>query len=116
MEHLTEPESVLFTGELEIPTDENKHAASGSRWLTIDGGDAVLALLERQTRQFSGDLLSALELLALEAEHRAVLVEIHQARPVAVESAVVVLDEGLRHRVWIHLSLPSLSLARWMDL
>ena len=57
MEHLAELESVLFTGELEIAADENEHAADGARGLAIDGGDAVLTLLEREAGELGHDAL-----------------------------------------------------------
>lgn len=69
MKHLAELESMLFTGELEISTDEDKHTAAGARRLTIDGRDAVLALLERETGKLRHDALRALDLLTFEGQH-----------------------------------------------
>ena len=57
MEHLAELEGVLFTGELEIAADADEHAAGGARGLAIDGGDAVLALLEREAGELGNDVL-----------------------------------------------------------
>lgn len=101
--HLAELESMLFTGELEVTGDKDEHATSRARGLTIDCGDAVLALLEGKASKLSDDVLGALDLLALESKHGSLLVEIGQTRPIGVESGVIVLDEGLGHRVWIHL-------------
>ncbi|EYU45417.1 hypothetical protein MIMGU_mgv1a023992mg, partial [Erythranthe guttata] len=79
---------VLFAGELEITGDENKHTAGRTRWLAINSTDLMLALLERQTGEFSHD--------------------VSKPGPIRVERRIVVLHECLRHRVWIHFSrLPS---------
>ena len=113
---LTELESVLFAGELEVATDEDEHAAGGSGGLAVDGGDGVLALLEGEAGEFGGDVLGALERLTLESEHRAVLVEVGEASAVGVERRVVVLHKRFRYGVRIHFgrpesSPPSLSLS-----
>ena len=73
---LAELESVLFAGELEVAADEDEHAAGGARGLAINGGDAVLALLEREAGELSDDVLRALDLLAFEGQHGALLVQI----------------------------------------
>lgn len=70
--------------------------------MAIDGGDLVLALLERQAGELGSDILGALEFLALKSEHRRILVEVRKAGPIGVECGVVVLHKRLRHRVWIH--------------
>ena len=57
MEHLAELESVLFASELEIAANEDEHAAGGARGLAIDGGDAVLTLLEREAGELGHDAL-----------------------------------------------------------
>lgn len=74
MEHLAELEGVLFAGELEVTADEDEHAAGGAGGLAIDGGDAVLALLEREAGELGDDVWGALDLLTLESEHGLVLV------------------------------------------
>lgn len=48
---------MLFTGELQIAADEDEHAADGARGLAIDGGDAVLTLLEREAGELGHDVL-----------------------------------------------------------
>ena len=45
----------MFAGELEVTADEDEHAAGGARGLVIDGGDAVLELLEREDGEPDGD-------------------------------------------------------------
>lgn len=57
MEHLAELKGVLFAGELETTGDEDKHPASWTRRLTINGGDVVLALLEREASELGNDVL-----------------------------------------------------------
>lgn len=74
--YLTESQSVLFTSKLEISADENKHTAGRSRWLTIDGGDAVFALLEREGGELGDDVLRALDLLAFKGQHGSILIQI----------------------------------------
>ena len=64
----------MFAGELEVTADEDEHAAGGARGLAIDGGDAVLALLEREAGELSDYVWGALDLLTLESEHGLVLV------------------------------------------
>ena len=99
---LTELESVLFAGELEVAADEDEHAAGGAGRLAIDGGDGVLTLLEGEAGELGGDVLGALERLTLESKHRAALVEVGEASAVSVERRVVVLHERFRYGVWIH--------------
>lgn len=65
--YLTELEGMLFSGELKIPANKDKHTAGRTRWLTIDGIDVVLALLERETGKLRYDILSTLNLHAFEA-------------------------------------------------
>jgi len=103
-EYLAEFESVLFTGELEVAADEDEHAAVDTGRLAVDGGDGVVALLEREASELGDDVGSALDLLAFEGEHGSILVEIGQTWTVVVEGGVVVLYECLCQRVWIHLS------------
>jgi mediator of RNA polymerase II transcription subunit 10 len=50
---------VLFTDELEISGDKNKHATSRTRKLAINGGDEMLTLLERKSNKFSNDILKS---------------------------------------------------------
>lgn len=50
---------MLFTGKLEVAADEDKHAAVDAGGLAIDGGDAVLALLEGEAGELGDDVLSA---------------------------------------------------------
>jgi len=66
MEHLAEFESVLLARELEVAANEDEHAAGGARRLAIDGGDAVLALLEREASELGYDILGALYFLTFE--------------------------------------------------
>ena len=106
---LTELESVLFAGELEVAADEYDHAAGGAGGLAVDGGDGVLALLEGEAGELGGDVLGALERLTLESQHRTVLVEVGKASAVGVERRVVVLHERFRYGVRIHLGLPESS-------
>ena len=94
---------MLFAGELEVAANEDEHAAVDAGGLTVDGGDGVLALLEGEAGELGNDVLGSLDLLPLERQHRSLLVQARQPRPVAVERAVVVLHECLRQRVWIHL-------------
>ena len=82
--------------------DEDEDAALGPRGLAVDGVDLVLALLEGEGSDLAGDGGAAEELLALEGEHGAVLVQPDQAGAVGVEGLVVVLHERLGHRVGIH--------------
>lgn len=56
---MAELESVLFTDELEIGGDKNKHATSRTRKLAINGGDEILALLERKSNRFSSDIMES---------------------------------------------------------
>ena len=100
--NLAELEGVLLTGELEVAADEDEHAAGDAGGLAVDGGDAVLALLEGEGGELGDDVLCALDLLALEGQHGALLVEIRQPCAVRVEGRVVVLHESLRQRVRIH--------------
>lgn len=88
---------MLLAGELEIAADEDKHAAGGARRLAIDGGDAVLALLEGETGELSDDVLGALDLLSFEGKHRRFLIEVGQSRSISIESGVVVLHKCLRY-------------------
>lgn len=67
---------MLFAGELEVTTDEDEHAVVDAGGLTIDGGDGVVALLEREGIEFGDDVGSALDLLAFESEHRSLLIKI----------------------------------------
>lgn len=103
--YLTELERVLLPDELEISGDENKHPAGGARRLTIDGTDLVLALLKRQAGELGHDILGTHGFLALESEHRAVLVQVREPGPIGIERRIVVLHECLRHCVWIHFNL-----------
>lgn len=93
---------MLFAGKLEVTGDKYEHAAGGAGGLTVDGGDAVLALLKREGGELRGDILGSLDLLPLEREHRCLLVQIRETCSVRVERAVVVLNESLGHRVGIH--------------
>lgn len=102
MEHLTELKGVLFAGELEIPADENKHSTVNARWLTINGCDGVMTLLKRERSEFGNDILRALNLLTFEGEHGSFLVERGETGTVSVEGGVVMLDECLGQRIWIH--------------
>uniref|UniRef100_J3MUQ7 Uncharacterized protein n=1 Tax=Oryza brachyantha TaxID=4533 RepID=J3MUQ7_ORYBR len=70
-----------------------------------------MALREGEGAELAGDGGGAEELLPLEGEHGAVLVERHQRRAVGVERPVVVLHERLRHRVRVHGRSLSLSLS-----
>lgn len=72
--NLAELESVLFTSELKIAGDKDEHTTGGTRRLTIDGGDVVLTLLEREAGELSDDVLRALDLLAFEGQHGSFLV------------------------------------------
>uniref|UniRef100_A0A2K1ZLH9 Uncharacterized protein n=1 Tax=Populus trichocarpa TaxID=3694 RepID=A0A2K1ZLH9_POPTR len=45
---MAELESVLFTNELEISGDKNKHASNRTRKLAINGDDEMLALLKNR--------------------------------------------------------------------
>jgi len=82
--------------------DEDEHASLGSRRLAVDGVDLVLAGLEGERSELAGNGGGALELMALEGEHGGLLVQPHQRRAVGVERLVVVIHEGLRHRVRVH--------------
>lgn len=111
--NLAELEGVLFASELKVSGDEDEHAVGGTRGLAIDGGDVVLALLERKAGELGDDVLRALDLLPFEAQHGSFLVQRDQPRAIRIERRVVVLHEGLGYCVWIHLSFdPSLSLRR----
>ena len=102
MEHLAELEGVLLAGELEVAADEDKHAVGGGGGLAVNGGDGVKALVERERGELGDDVLGALDLLAFEGEHGAVLVEVHQSGAVVVERRVVVFNERLCQRISIH--------------
>lgn len=101
--NLAELESVLFASELKISGDKDEHTTGGTRRLTIDGGDVMLALLEREAGELSDDVLRALDLLAFEGQHGTFLVERNQTWTISIEGGVVVLNESLRNCVWIHL-------------
>ena len=47
VEHLAELEHMILAGQLQVAADEHHHAALRARGLAVDGGDVVLALLER---------------------------------------------------------------------
>lgn len=85
MKHLAELEGVLSTVDHEKTGDEDEHATGRTRGLAIDGGDAVLALLEGQTSQFGNDVGGALKLLAFECQHGLLLIQVTQAAPIVVE-------------------------------
>jgi len=102
MEHLAELESMLFTSELEATGDEDEHAAGGTRRLAVDGGDCVLALLERESGELRYDALRSLDLLTFKSQHGSVLIQVRQSRTVRIERRVVVLDKRLRYVVWVH--------------
>lgn len=85
MEHLAELEGVLPAVDHEKTGDKDKHATGRTRGLAIDGGDAVLALLEGQTSQFGKDVGGALKLLAFECQHGLVLIQVTQPAPIGVE-------------------------------
>lgn len=102
MKHLTELERVLFAGEAKITTNKNKHAASRTRWLTINCIDLMLTLLKRKTGELTSDALSSLILLTFKMQHRTFLIEISKASTIGIEGGVVVLDECLRDGVGIH--------------
>lgn len=99
----------MFTGELKVTADEDKHASVDGGWLAIDGGDGVMALLERQRSELGDDVGGTLNLLTFEGKHGSFLVESGKSSTVVVEGGVVVLHKCLCQRVWIHLSF-SLSL------
>ncbi|RYR16995.1 hypothetical protein Ahy_B03g061810 isoform A [Arachis hypogaea] len=56
----------------------------------------------RERGELGDDVLGALDLLAFEGEHGAVLVEVHQSGAVVVERRVVVFNERLCQRICIH--------------
>lgn len=93
---------MLLAGELEVSRDEDDHSAGGAGGLAIDGGNLMLALLEGKTSELGDDVGGSHDLLALEGEHGAVLVEVGEAGTIGIEGGVVVLDECLGDRVWIH--------------
>jgi hypothetical protein len=99
---LGELHGVLLGGGAYGAGDEDEHASLGPRRLAVDGDDLVLAVLEGERAELAGDGGRALEFLALEGEHGGVLVQRHQRGAVGVERPVVVLHEGLGHRVRVH--------------
>lgn len=105
---------MLFTGKLKSPADKDEHTTSRAWRLAVDGGDGVLTLTERETSEFSNDVLTALDLLTLESQHWTILVQVSQARSIRIKRRVIVLHKGFRHGVWIHLL--SLSLLLWVKL
>ncbi|MCO5611855.1 hypothetical protein L7F22_066114 [Adiantum nelumboides] len=64
-----------ITRKLHVAVDKDEHTTTGPRKLAVDYGDIVLTLLECQAREIAHDVLHARDLLALESEHRAILVE-----------------------------------------
>ncbi|KAI7997016.1 hypothetical protein LOK49_LG10G00105 [Camellia lanceoleosa] len=64
--YLAKLESVLFADELEVAADEDEHTAGRARGLAINGGDAVLALLEGKAGELGYDALGPLDLLTFE--------------------------------------------------
>lgn len=98
--YLGEPEGRVLGGGADGAGDKDEHA--WPRDLAVDGGDAVLTLLEGERGELLGDASSAEDLVVLEGEHGVLLVERPQRRAVGVERRVVVLDERLRHRVRVH--------------
>ena len=75
-EYLAELESVLFAGELKVSADEDEHAGVDAGGLAVDGGDGVVALLEREGSELSDDAGSALDLLPFEGQHGTLLIQI----------------------------------------
>lgn len=100
--YLTELEGVLFAWKAEIAADKDKHSPGSTRGLTINGVDLVLALLERQTGELTGDTLSPLILLTLKRQYRAFLVDASKSSPIGIEGGVVVVHKCLRYGVGIH--------------
>lgn len=101
---------MLFASELKVSGDEDEHAVGGTRGLAIDGGDVVLALLERKAGELGDDVLRALDLLPFEGQHGSFLVKRDQSCTIRIEGGVVVLHESLGYCVWIHLYRLPLSL------
>jgi len=67
---------VLFASELEVAADKDKHASVDTGGLAVDGGDGVVALLEREGSELSDDAGSALDLLPFEGQHGTLLIQI----------------------------------------
>ncbi|XLS72882.1 hypothetical protein HN51_029747 [Arachis hypogaea] len=61
-----------------VAAEEDKHVAVGGRGLAVNGGNGVKALVERERGELGDDVLGALDLLACDGEHGAVLVEVHR--------------------------------------
>lgn len=106
--YLAEPELVLLSGELEVTSYKDEDAADERRRLAVDGGDGVVALLERQLRELPTDLVGAQDLLPLEGEHGGLVVEACERGTVGVEEVVVVIHKGLGHHLELlfHFPLP----------
>lgn len=100
--YLTELQGMLLARELEITGDKNEHPAGGARGLAINGGDVMLTLLKRQSRELRHDVLGSHDFLALESQHRSILIEVREPGPIGIERWVVMLHESLCHCVWIH--------------
>lgn len=94
---------MLLPSKLEITGDENKDTTGRAGGLAIDGGDSMVALLERESSELVDDGGDTLGLGALEGEHGGVLVEAGEAGAVVVEGGVVVLHELLCYHIGIHL-------------
>lgn len=101
---------MLLSGELEISADKHEHAAEDRRRLAVDGRDGVLALLEWQLCELPADPLHAYDLLSLEGQHRAAVVEAGEGGAVGVEEVVVVVHECLGHHLQLLLHRPLLVL------
>lgn len=95
---------MLFPGKLQVPAHKHEHPSGRPRRLAIDSGDVMLALLERQAVELGADVLSSQDLLSLERQHGALVIQRNECLPVGVELRVVVLHEGLGQAIGIHSS------------
>ncbi|OAY65107.1 hypothetical protein ACMD2_13700 [Ananas comosus] len=94
----------VFAGELDDAGDGDEQATlGGDIVLAVDGIDVVE--LEGEGGELGDDGLRALDLVALERQHRPFLVQSPQRRPVLVERLAVVLRERPGHHVRIARSI-----------
>lgn len=63
----------------------------------------MLALLKGQAGKLGNDILGSHDLLALESEHGAILIEVSKAGTIGIEGGVIVLHECLGDSIWIHM-------------
>jgi hypothetical protein len=85
----------LLLIDKELAGDKDEDATLGNGGLGIEGGNLVLDLLERQSRELLSNVLSTEDRSGLEGQHGLLAVERDEALAIGVEGVVVELDELL---------------------